>query len=279
MAAQHLLFEEDGAFKAGTVVTATEASSQVELATGKRAKVKSSHVLLRFEQPAPARLMEQAQADAAAIDLDFLWQCAPQRDFEFGEMAREYYGHPPSAVEAATILLRLHQAPVYFHRKGRGHYRPAPPEILQAALAAVERKRRQEELRQQYVDELKAGGLPAPIAAKAIALIVDPDRNGIEFKALAQAADELGQTPLRLLLARGAIASPRRWHLDRFLATHFPRGTGFGPALPSPPDAATWAALPLAPTPAFSIDDSAPVWQVWRWPWIVRWRRLFQPVR
>jgi signal peptidase I len=29
----------------------------------------------------------------------------------------------------------------------------------------------------------------------------------------------------------------------------------------------------------FSVEDGEPWWQVWRWPWIVRWRRLFQPVR
>jgi signal peptidase I len=29
----------------------------------------------------------------------------------------------------------------------------------------------------------------------------------------------------------------------------------------------------------FSVEDGEPAWQVWRWPWIVRWHRLFQPVR
>ena len=29
----------------------------------------------------------------------------------------------------------------------------------------------------------------------------------------------------------------------------------------------------------FSVEDGEPAWQVWRWPWTVRWRRLFQPVR
>jgi exoribonuclease II len=256
MAAQHLLFEEDGAFKVGSVVTSSDAAYQVELASGKRTKVKAGHVLLQFAQPAPARLLEQAQAGAAEIDLDFLWQCAPQRDFDFDEMAREYHGHPPSAVEAAAILLRLHGAPVYFHRKGRGRYRPAPPDILKAALAAVERKRLAEELRQQYTAELAAGGLPAPIAAKAIALMVEPDRNSVEFKALTQAASDLQLAPLRLLLARGAIASPLRWHIDSFLATTFPRGVAFAPALPAPPDAAG-ADLPLAAVRAFSIDDSS----------------------
>jgi signal peptidase I len=29
----------------------------------------------------------------------------------------------------------------------------------------------------------------------------------------------------------------------------------------------------------FSVEDGEPAWEVWRWPWIVRWHRLFQPVR
>ncbi len=250
----HLLFEDDGAFKAGTVLSGTDASYQVELSTGKRTKVKAAHVLLRFEQPAPAALLAAVQRDAEAIDLDFLWQCAPQQEFGFEELARDYYGHAPSAVEAATILYRLHAAPVYFHRKGRGRYRAAPPDVLRAALAAVERKRQQELLKQQYVAELAAGRVPAAIAQQAIALLTTPDRNGIEFKALQQAADNAHLSPLRLLLKLGAIASAYRWHVDSFLAQAFPRGTGFAPDL-AVPDAA--CDLPLAEVDVVSIDDSA----------------------
>jgi exoribonuclease-2 len=250
----NLLFEEDGAMRAGTVLSGTEASFQVELASGKRTKVKASHVLLRFAQPAPAHLLARAQQAAEAIDLDFLWQCAPQDEFGFEEMAREYHGRAPDPVEAAAILLRLHAAPVYFHRKGRGRFRPAPPEILRQALAAVERKRRQEALKQEYVERLKAGELPPAIAAQGVLLALRPDRNSIEFKALEQAAAELQMAPLRLLLARGAIRSPYHWHLESFLRTSFPRGTGFAADLPPPPPGDD---LPLADVAAFSIDDSA----------------------
>jgi exoribonuclease-2 len=255
---QHILFEDDGAFKAGTVLSSTDASHQVELASGKRTKVKSSHVLLRFEAPAPGQLMTEAQSAAQDIELDFLWECAPQEEFDFQQMAREYHGRAPGAVEAAAILFRLHGAPVYFHRKGRGRFRPAPADVLKAALAALERKRQQEALKQQYVDELKAGGLPEAIRAQGVALILRPDKNSVEYKAVEQAAAELHMLPLRLLLARGAIASAYRWHLDAFMCTTFPRGTGFPADLPPPPaaDDAALGDLPLAPVAAFSIDDS-----------------------
>jgi signal peptidase I len=29
----------------------------------------------------------------------------------------------------------------------------------------------------------------------------------------------------------------------------------------------------------FSVGEGEAAWEVWRWPWTVRWRRLFQPVR
>lgn len=250
----HLLFEEDGAFKAGTALSSTDASHQVELVSGKRTKVKNSHVLLQFREPAPGALVERAQAEAAGIDLDFLWEVAPPEEFGFLDVAREYYGREPGSVEAAALLFRLHSAPVYFHRKGRGRFRAAPAETLKAALAAIERKRQQEELKQQHVDALKAGKAPAAIAAQAIALLVKPDRNSIEYKAVEQAANESQTTPLKLLLSAGAIASPYRWHVDSFTAVHFPRGTGFASDLPAPDLAPE---LQLAPVAAFSIDDSA----------------------
>jgi exoribonuclease-2 len=250
---QHVLFEEDGAFKAGTVLSAAGTAYQVELASGKRSKVKSANVLLRFEQPGPLQLLADAQRNAEDIELDFLWECAPQDEFAFEDFAQEYHGRTPTPVEAATILLRLHSAPVYFHRRGRGRYRSAPPEILKAALAAVERKRQLQEKTDAFTADLVAGHAPESIARQAIALLTRPDRNSVEFKALEQAANQLHMNPLQLLLARGAIASPLRWHLESFFATMFPRGTGFAPDLPGPD---THETLPLANVAAFSIDDS-----------------------
>lgn len=250
----NLFFDEDGGFKAGTVLSGTDSAYQVELPTGKRTKVKASHVLVRFESPSPAALMEAAGAEAASLDLDFLWEVAGTEEFGFAELAQEYYGGAPSPVQAAAVILRLHSSPVYFHRKGRGRYRPAPAEILKAALAAVEKKRKQEEQRQRYVDELVAGELPPVFAEQAISLLLRPDKNSIEWKALDAAAAELHLTPLRLLIARGAIASPYRWHLESFYAQHFPRGPGFPAGLPAP---VLNDELPLAEIEAFSIDDSS----------------------
>ncbi|MCA1324399.1 RNB domain-containing ribonuclease [Herbaspirillum sp. alder98] len=246
----NLLFEESGDFKAGSIMSQQGESFQVEMASGKRSKVKSKDALLHFAAPAPQELLQQAQAIADDIDLDFLWEVAGEEEFGFAELAAEYFGHAPLPPEAAGLLLRLHTAPVYFYKKGRGRYKAAPLASLQAALAGLEKKKQQLLVQGAYVDELKAGRMPEAFMPMALQLLFKPDKNGIEYKALDAAAKEMQTTPQRLMLANGGIASPKQLHYARFLFEYFPRGIGF-PAIeiPQPPE------LPLAAVQAFSIDD------------------------
>lgn len=252
---KHLLFEDNGDFRAGTALSETGGSLQVETASGKRAKVKASHVLLRFDSPEPDKLIGAARQLADSIDIGFLWECAPQQEFGFAELADEYHGHRSSAVEATALLLKLHSAPVHFHRKGRGRYRPAPPEILKSALATLERRQRQEEQVESYAQAMQRGELPEEIALQAPSLLVRPDRNSVAWKALDRAMTQTRQTPERLLCALGAFESPRAMHVARFAAEYFPQGfePAAGVALPG---AEAFAGLPLAEVAAFSIDDS-----------------------
>lgn len=76
----HALFEEAGKFLAGRILSEADTSAQVELDSGKRVKVKSANILLKFDKPAPAELIAQGQAMAAEIDLDLAWEFAPRRN-------------------------------------------------------------------------------------------------------------------------------------------------------------------------------------------------------
>ena len=250
-----LFFEEDGAFKAGTILSQNGNAYQVELVTGRRTKIKGGHVFFEFASPAAAELLPAAEALAAEIDPQFLWEVAPEGEFRFEVIAKEYFGEAASVVERVATLLCLHGHPVYFYRKGRGNYRRAPEEILKAALAALEKKRRQEEQRKAWVAQMVAGELPPEIAAQAITLLMSPDKNTIQWKALSDASAESRMTPLRLLLSLGAIRSPYQWHIDSFYAEHYPRGKGF-PTTLSEPNENGWDAWPVADVKAFSIDDS-----------------------
>ena len=251
----HLFFEEDGSFKAGDVLSQAGNAYQVQLPTGRRTKIKVSHSFFTFEGPSAADLVSRAQAMVPDLDPAFLWEVAPETEFTYAELATEYWGGDEGPVEKAALLWALHGNPVYFYRKGRGNYRRAPADILQKALEGLEKKRRLEEQRKAWVAEMVQGQLPEPIRQQAMTLLIRPDKNGIEWKALNDAAAETRQTPLRLMLALGGVASPWRWHVDSFYLSNFPQGRGFPAGLPTPPQD-DWSQFPLAAVEAFSIDDS-----------------------
>lgn len=248
----NVLYEEEGAFKVGAVRNETDASVHVESVSGRRSKVKRANVLLALGDAPLADFLERAHAIAEEIDVDFLWQVCGPDEFGFDALAAEYFGRAPAPVEAAGVLLRLHSAPVYFHRKGRGRFRAAPEETLRAALAGLEKKRRQAETIAAWVEQLKRFELPEPFAPLVRELLYRPDRNRIETKALEQASEETGLSAPKLLARCGALPSSHDYHLGRFLFEHFPRGTAFPElAVPPPP-----ADLPRADARAFSLDDA-----------------------
>ncbi|WP_298394701.1 RNB domain-containing ribonuclease [uncultured Azonexus sp.] len=248
----NVLFEEDGGFKAGTIMADNDSSLQVELPTGKRSKIKAATVLLRFATPSAAHLLEQATPLAGEIEADFLWECVSDGEFSFLDFARDYYGHDPAPLEATAVLLALHAAPVYFHRKGKGRFRKAPADILAAALANLEKKRQQALAMEGWLAELKEFRLPPEIGALTDALLYAPDRNKPETKAFESACAKTGLSAAQLLFKCGAIKSAYHLHYKRFLHEQFPRGTGF-PALEAP---GLPSDLPKAGVRAFSIDDA-----------------------
>jgi len=249
----YCLYEEDGDIKAGSILADNDSSLQVESQHGKRTKVKAGNVLLRYAAPGPGEVMDQARDMRTGFDLDFLWEAAGQTEFGFTDLAAEYFGHVPTAPEAAAILLTAHGAPIFFQKKGKGRYKAAPAEQLAAAKLALERRAREAALRAEWVAQLQTGVLPDAFAGKVFVLAHKPDKNSLEYKALNDACAATGLSPARLFDRCGAIPSPHEFHLQAFLLEHFPKGPGFPPlASPMPPPD-----LPAGDAPAFSIDDAA----------------------
>jgi exoribonuclease-2 len=249
----HALFEESGKFLAGRILSEADTSAQVELDSGKRVKVKSANILLKFDKPAPAELIAQAQAQAAQIDLDLAWEFAPEEEFGFADLARDYFSDKATLAEQAGALFRLYDAPHYFRRSGKGRFKKAPAEILQQALAGIEKKKQIQAQITAWAEQLGASECPGPIREQLYKILFRPDKNAAEYKAVVEASRATRLAPLDLLHRAGAIESAYEFHWKRFLFDHFPKGTQF-PALqaPQPP-----ADLPLAEVQAFSIDDSA----------------------
>jgi len=247
-----LLFEEAGKFVAGRVLSEAEASVQVELDSGKRVKVKGANILLKFEKPAPAQLLSEASLISQSIELDLAWEFAPEAEFGFADIAREYFSADASTTQQVGALIRLYEAPHYFRRAGKGRFKKASAETVQLALAGIEKKKQILAQIELWSQDLIRGECPAPIKEQLYKILFRPDKNAPEYKAVVEASRASQIAPLTLLQNAGAIASAYDFHWQRFLFDNFPKGTGF-PKLEAP---AISQALPLATVKAYSIDDS-----------------------
>jgi len=249
----YALYEDAGKFLAGRVMSEADSSTQIELDSGKRVKVKAANVLLKFDKPAPAELIASAQVLARDIDLDLAWEFAPDQEFGFADLARVYFEANPDSTKQAAALFRLFEAPHYFRRLGKGNFKKAPEEIVKAALLGIERKKLIAAQIDTWAGELVAGQCPAPVREQLYKILFKPDKNAPEYKSVVEASKRSQKAPLDLLTAAGAIDSPYQFHWRRFLFENFPKGTSF-PPLSAP---AIKETLPLASVQAFSIDDSA----------------------
>ena len=248
----NVFFEEDGAFKAGTVLADNNTSLQVENQHGKRTKVKEAAVLIRFDHIPLSQFMADAQKVSDDIDPAFLWECSGEGEFGFEQLGKEYFGREPQPAERAGLLMRLHATPTHFYKKGKGRYKAAPADALKAALASIERKKKQAELQARYAGQLAAFEFPEELRPLLAQLLYLPDKGSVEFKALEQAAAQTHLSIPKLLEKSGALASSHDYHFGRFLFEYFPRSTGFDPAL----TAVEAGHLELSPVEAFSIDDA-----------------------
>ena len=258
----NLVYEEGGEIKIASVQSASGAGDaetwQATSLSGKKIKLKAKEVWLRFEKPDAQVAMDEAGALTEEIDLQFLWDCAPDEEFGLVDVAHEYFGSQASVAQQLALAIALQGAPVFFRRKGRGRFQRAPLEQLQAGLAALERKQKELEQQSIWQRELVGGIFPETLKSSAKQLLFSPDKNTSAYKALIAACNETGESPAQLMIRCGAIDSPLAYHQGLFLKAHFPNGATHEPSIAIEQDVydAAIAELPLAQVQAFSIDDS-----------------------
>ena len=258
----NLLYEEGGDIKIATVQSATGSgdseSWQATSLSGKKIKLKAKEVWLRFEKPEAQAVMDEALVLSKDIDLQLLWDCAPEEEFGLVDVSLEYFGSQATIAQQAALAIALQGAPVFFRRKGRGRFQRAPLEQLQAGLAALERKQKELEQQSVWQQELIAGKFPETLKSSAQQLLFSPDKNTSTYKALIAACTQTGESPAQLMIRCGAIDSPLAYHQGLFLKAHFPNGAAHHANIGIDQTAydAAIAELPLADVQAFSIDDS-----------------------
>lgn len=247
----NIFYEESGQFKVAAIVQKNDATYQVDTQHGKRTKVKANNVFAEFDGDMAA-FLENAQAQAADIDTDLLWEVCGEEEFSAEAIAEEYYGHAPTKTELAATLIALYAAPMYFYKKAKGVFKAAPEETLKQALAAIERKKQQDAQIDAWAEALKRGEMPSEIAADLKIILHAPDKQSLTYKAFTKAADALKTSAYELAKKTGGITSIPQYLQDGFEIKYFPKGTDFpGLPLPEMPD------LPKADVTAFSIDDES----------------------
>src|SRR5882724_3789611 len=91
----NVLYEDSGAFKVATVLADSDSTLQVEAPHGKRAKIKSKDVLLRFPEP------------WSCLRKPKRWRAASKRIFCGSAAARRNSDSPISRASIAAARLRL----------------------------------------------------------------------------------------------------------------------------------------------------------------------------
>ena len=252
----YALFEDAGKFLAGRVMSEADSSLQVELDSGKRVKVKSANVLLKFEQARPRRAARRGPAPG-----------------------RRDRPRPGLGIRARRrIRLRRPRARLLRRQGRRRRSRPRRCSACSrrrttsaASARAGSRRRRKRSSRRRcwpssarsssaaQIDAWaqRAGGGRAArrrSASSSTASCSSPTRTPPSTRPWSRPRKRAQRAPLDLLKARRRDRpAPYQFHWRRFLFEHFPKGTAF-PALAAP---AIKDELPLAGVQAFSIDDSA----------------------
>lgn len=248
----YVLYEDAGKLKTAKIFSEAESTLQIESASGKRSKIKRNITLFNFDSPEPDTLLEQAKSLAETLDIDFLWECAPQEEFKAAELANEYFGYTADTTQKTAMIMALSSAPAYFHRRGKGSFKPAPPDILKAALAAIEKKRLQAEQQKAWTDTLLAGQLPEGFLDTAKDFLDKPDKNSLQWKALDAAIAQSPGSAEEFLLDLGVWPNQLVMMRELFFKKHFAQGINW-PNINVP---ALDIDLPKTDVIAYSIDDA-----------------------
>ncbi len=238
---------------AGRILSEADASAQIELDSGKRVEGQGRQHPAQVRQARPPSCWPRRKPWPPSIELDLAWEFAPEDDFGFADIARDYFSRRPRWPSRPAMLLAAVRGAALLPPRGQGPLQESPAEILQQALAAIEKKKQL----QAQIDAWAAGpGQQAnarrPSASSSTKSCFKPDKNAPEYKAVVEASRQ------RTARAAGAAAAGGRHRLglpvplEALPVRELSQGHGLSAAASAqPPDD-----LPLADVQAYSIDDS-----------------------
>jgi exoribonuclease-2 len=196
----------------------------VELDSGKRVKVKAANILIKFEKPAPAELLAAGPAASQTIELELAWEFAPEEEFGFADLARDYFSADATLAQQAGMLFRLFEAPHYFRRAGKGRFKQGPGRDPATGAGRHREEEASSSRSPTGPPSWPPASCPEPIREQLYKILFKPDKNAPEYKAVVEASRATHTAAAGPAAAAGAIASPYQFHWQRFLFDNFPQG-------------------------------------------------------
>ena len=155
-------------------------------ASGKRLKIKATAVLLRLREPSPTaadrRGAEASPPSSTRISCGTFRATANSVSID---LAREYYGASPAPARGRRgRAARSRPRRCIFYKRGKGRLSAGAAAGAQgAALASVERKKREGEQMAAWGDELRARRPARRASARSSTMLLyQPDKNTLEWK-------------------------------------------------------------------------------------------------
>ena len=218
---KYVIFEENKQIACAEFISQTQDGNHfyISLPSGKQAKIKAKDVFYKLLTKVSLEKIED-------IDLQLLWECAPNESIHAKDLANEYFGEH-NEQNIYSIFQAIQKNPIFFSKKGQGFYQKANQEQLNIALQAIEKRKIQDELQNTYAEELILGKLPETFKKNAIDLLFKPNKNSIEWKALEIASKKLNKDTQRLLIDLKAIENAKIYHEQTFFREFFPQGINF----------------------------------------------------
>ncbi|AEP37127.1 ribonuclease catalytic domain-containing protein [Taylorella asinigenitalis] len=253
----HLVYEEAGKLKVGSISKDAPATYQVTTTSGKVVKVKKQNVLFEFDDIDPKSLQE---SELPKIDMPAheLWELIPQEGIDFENLVELCADEGNNNTKFKYSLLEfIRNNPIYFQKKTKTFFVPAPKEQIESALLANEKKRKQEELLNSYVDGLYKKALPQEIN-KDPQIFLNKNKSPLFYKALEIYLKETNKNLNSLMMELGLFDSELDLHnyliLDKY--PDLKRSHTFGLDVKIP-DTKTLSSYKLekATVSAYSVDD------------------------
>lgn len=251
----YIFYEQQGKLLAAQILEQKDTHIHAKGQGSSALKIKVKDVLLKgaLNEPNAQAIAVKLDEMVAQADLPFVWECAPEAVFEFGELALDYYGNSASLLEKAAMWQVLHGAPIYFSKKGKGQFTRQPAEQIEMALIGMAKKEARLKLQNEMTAQLVEGNAPAEVLQMRDAILQKKNANDVSYKAVIDAAAQLNVSVPQLLLHAGAFVNPFDLHRATFLAENYPKG--IEAELPEPD--VKGDDLPLNDAlDVFSIDDS-----------------------